>query len=161
MKILVTYYSRTGTTKKVAEALSQRLGAEIEEIKDTQDRSGVKGYLISGRDAMKKRLTTLQPVKFNPADFEQVIIGTPIWAWNLSAPVRTYLEEQKNHLKSVALFCTMGSSDPKLVIKEAEKIIQKKIFAQAGFRTVEVVKNEFTDKLEEFAQKLEKKESAT
>jgi len=151
MKTLVAYYSRTGTTKKVAEALVEKLGAEIEEIKDTVDRSGAKGYLLAGRDAMQKRLTVIAPVKFNPADFELVIVGTPIWAWNLAAPVRTYLTEQKDNFPRVAFFCTMGGSGDDKAAAEAEKIIGKKISALLALKTVEVVKNEFIDKLDKFA----------
>src|SRR3990172_13104609 len=103
-KILVAYYSRTGTTRKVAELIAQKLGAELEEIKDTVDRSGIKGYLLSGRDATLKRLTELYPIAKNPADYDLVLVGTPIWSWNVSAPIRTYVTQQKNNLKSIAYF---------------------------------------------------------
>jgi menaquinone-dependent protoporphyrinogen IX oxidase len=91
MKILVAYYSRTGTTKKVGDAIAEKFNADVEDIKDTVDRSGAKGYLVSGRDAMKRKLTKLEPIKFNPKEYDLVIIGTPIWAWNMSVPIRTYL----------------------------------------------------------------------
>ena len=34
MKTLVVYYSRTGTTKKIAVELAEKIGAEIEEIRE-------------------------------------------------------------------------------------------------------------------------------
>jgi flavodoxin len=154
MKILIAYYSRTGTTKKVAEALAEKLGAEIEEIRDTVDRAGVKGYLLAGRDAMQKRLTVLEPLKFNPANFDLVIVGTPIWGWNLSSPVRTYLAEQKNNFPRVAFFCTMGGSGDDKAALEMEKIIGQKNSAQLALKTVEVVKNEFAEKLEKFVSEI-------
>ena len=113
MKILIAYYSRTGTTKKVAEVLGIKLNADIEEIKDTVDRVGAKGYLLSGRDATLRRMTTIEPMQKNPADYDLVIIGTPIWSWNLSVPVRTYLEQHKTEFKNIALFCGMGGSGDK------------------------------------------------
>ena len=45
MKVLVVYYSRTGNTKFVAEAIAQSLEADIEEIKDGKNRMGVFGFL--------------------------------------------------------------------------------------------------------------------
>jgi len=117
MKTLIVYYSRTGATKKLAGFLAEKLGAESEEIKDTVKRAGVTGYLLAGRDASLRRLTKLETIKNNPADFDLVIIGTPIWAFNMSAPIRTYLTEQKDKFKRVAFFCTMGGSGDEKAFK--------------------------------------------
>ena len=152
MKILVVFYSRTGTTKKVGEMIAQKIGADIEEIKDTVNRSGAVGYLRSGRDAMKKRLTKLEPLERDMADYELVIIGTPIWAWNLSAPVRTYITEQKDKFKRVAFFCTMGGSGDKRAFSEMEKLIGRKPEATLAFRTVDVVKENIAEGVEKFAE---------
>jgi flavodoxin len=40
-KILVVYYSRTGMTKKLANSIANLLFADIEEIVDTKNRSGL------------------------------------------------------------------------------------------------------------------------
>jgi flavodoxin len=154
MKTLVVFYSRTGTTKKVAEAIAKKTGADLEEIKDTVDRSGAMGYIRSGRDAMKKRLTNLEPILKNPADYDLVVIGTPIWGWNVSAPVRTYLTEQKEKFlpgadKKVAFFCTMGGSGDKNAFSEMEKIIGKKPAATLALTTKEVVKGDYTKAIED------------
>lgn len=156
MKTLIVYYSRTGTTKKIAEAIAQKIGADtiIEEIKDTVDRAGAKGYLISGRDATLRRLTTLQPAKYNPADFDLVIIGTPIWSWNLSAPVRTYVTEHGPKFKKVAFFCTMGGSGDERAFKEMAEIIGKKPTITLALKTREVIGMKFLEKIADFASKL-------
>lgn len=154
MKTLVVFYSRTGTTKKVALEIANKLGAEIEEIKDTVNRSGVKGYLVSGRDAMKKRLTTLELTTKNPADFDLVIIGTPIWGWNMSVPVRTYITEKKGDFKKVAFFCTMGGTGDDKAFAEMEQIIGQKPVATLALLTRDVAKNDFAEKLEKFTAAL-------
>jgi len=154
-KTLVVFYSRTGTTKKVGEMIAQKLNADVEEIKDTVNRSGAKGYLISGRDSLKKGLTKLEPVKYNPASYDLVIIGTPIWAWSMSAPVRTYLTEQKDNLKNnSAFFCTMGGSGNEKAFSEMENIIGRKPKSTLALKTLEVVKNNFGEKLESFIKEL-------
>ena len=56
MKVLVVYYSRTGNTKFVAEAIAQSLEADIEEIKDKKNRMGVFGFLRCGYEAIFKTL---------------------------------------------------------------------------------------------------------
>lgn len=159
MKTLVIFYSRTGTTKKVSEIIAQKLNADMEEIQDTVDRSGVKGYLISGRDAMKRKLTQLEPIKKNLNEYDLVIIGTPIWSWNMSVPIRTFLSEQKENLKKIAFFCTLGGSGDKKAFQEMEEIVGKKPEATLRITTKEVVKNEFSAQVEEFIASLKLSEN--
>jgi flavodoxin len=154
MKILVVYYSRTGTTKKVGEEIAKKLGADVEEIIDTVDRNGPKGWLYAGRDAMKKRLTKLKKPKLNPADYDLVIVGTPIWAWNVSAPVRTYLTAFKRKFKKVAFFCTMGSQGAENAFKEMGEVIDKKPVATISLTTKEVVGENYLDEVEAFVATL-------
>jgi len=54
MKALVVFYSRTGTTKQVAEALAQSLNCDSEELIDTKKRSGPLGFLSAGRTQRQK-----------------------------------------------------------------------------------------------------------
>jgi flavodoxin len=39
-RILVVYYSRSGTTRKIAEALSEALACDLEEIVEDKSRAG-------------------------------------------------------------------------------------------------------------------------
>lgn len=153
-KILVVYYSRTTTTKKVAEILADKLGADLEEIKDVVNRMGVKGYLISGRDATLRKLTTLEKSDKNPSDYDLVIIGTPIWSWNMSVPVRTYITENKDKFKQAAFFCTMSGSGDERAFKEMSEIIGKKPSATLALKTIEVVKNLSGEKIDEFVKNI-------
>ena len=54
MRVLVVYYSRTGNTRFVAEAVAQSLEADIEEIKDGKNRMGIFGFLRCGYEAIFK-----------------------------------------------------------------------------------------------------------
>ena len=154
MKTLVVYYSRTGTTKKIGDLIAERAGADVEEIRDTIDRRGAKGYLISGRDAMKRRLTKLEPLMHDLESYDRVIIGTPIWGWNMSVPVRTFVTENKDRLRNVAFFCTMGGSGDVKAFAEMAEIIGKDPIATLALKTVEVVKNNFSEKLDKFLRDL-------
>jgi flavodoxin len=66
VKPLVVFYSRTGTTKKVAETISNILKCDVEEVFDTKNRAGVLGWLRSGRDAGSKKPTAIEKAKKNP-----------------------------------------------------------------------------------------------
>lgn len=154
MKTLVAFYSRTGTTEKIASAIAEKTEADLEEIKDTVNRSGAMGYLRSGRDATKRKLTKLEPLKFEPDQYDLVIIGTPIWGWNVSVPVRTYITEQKDKFNQVVFFCTMGGSGDKRAFSEMEEIIGKKPIATFALTTKEVVSNNYAEALEKFILKI-------
>lgn len=154
MKILIIYYSRTGTTKKVAEMIAEKIGAEATEIKDNVDRSGIAGYMKSGRDAMKKRLTKLEPLRKKLAEYDLVIIGTPIWGWNMSAPIRTFVTEQKNNLNQVAFFCTMGGSGDENAFEEMAEILEKKPLSTLSLKTKDVATGNFSGRLDEFVKSI-------
>ena len=106
MKALVVYYSRTGTTKIVAETIRAILQCDSEELKDTAKRAGLMGYMRSGRGAMKGETTELEPTKHDPAEYDIVIVGTPVWVYTVSTPVKTWLKENAPKIKNLAIFCT-------------------------------------------------------
>lgn len=153
MKTFVVYYSRTGATKKLAGLIAEKLGAETEEIKDTVKRAGLIGYILAGWDSARRRLTKLEAINNDPAEFDLVIIGTPIWGWNMSAPIRTYVTEQKDKFKQVAFFCTMGGSGDFKAFKEMGEIINKKPVAVLGLKNKEVVSGNL-EKAEKFCQEI-------
>ncbi|MFH0936417.1 MAG: flavodoxin [Candidatus Woesearchaeota archaeon] len=156
MKTLLVFYSRTGTTKKLAEEISKNLKCDLEEIFDTKNRLGIIGYLKSGHDAMLKKFTKIEKTKKNPAKYDLVIIGTPIWVYNLCTPIRTYLYENRDNLKKVAFFCTMGGSGAEKTFSDIENICNKKPIATLQLKTKKVISNNF-EKLKEFINLISKK----
>lgn len=152
MKALVTFYSRNGHTRKVAETLAQELKADFEEIIDLKKRRGFWGFLYAGRDAMRKCLTDIKPIEKDPAAYALVIIGTPIWAGNLVPAPRIYLRQNKDKIKNVAFFCTFGGAGgDKRAFEEMAKESGLKPLATMAVRQEEVDKNLSTDKISGFA----------
>ena len=154
MKILVTFYSRSGKTKKVAEAISEILKCNKEEIFDTKNRKGIPGFLSAGTDANLRRLTTIKEIKNNPSLYDLVIIGTPIWSSNISTPIRTYLSLYKEDFKKVAFFCTRLSSDSKKVFDDIKNITQKTPLALLELSSREVARDQYMQKVKEFIENL-------
>lgn len=153
-KILIVYYSRTNKTRKVAQILADKLGGDIEEIRDTVDRRGAKGYWLSGKDATLRKLTVLEKSEKDLNNYDLVLIGTPIWSWNMSVPVRTYIIENKDNFKEVAFFCTMGGSGNERAFGEMAEIVNKKPIATLTLKTIEVVKETAEDKINDFVNKI-------
>ena len=109
-RILVVYYSRTGRTWAVGEALAQALGGEMEEIVEPRGRTGIFGSLRSAVEAWRERPSAIAAPKRDPSSYDLVVIGTPVWAWSVSSPVRAYLTAMKPRLPDVAFFCTLGAT---------------------------------------------------
>jgi len=137
MKILVAYYSKTGNTKKVALEIARALKADVDEIIDLKKRSGILGWLIAGRDAMKEKQTEIVTTK-DPGDYNLVIIGTPIWAWNTTPAIRTYITQFKDKFKNVSFFITSGSTPPAKPVAYLETLAGKKSIASEGWTETEL-----------------------
>ena len=60
-KALIVFYSRTGNTKTVAEALRETFDADLQEIRDLKDRSGISGFIGGMIDVKTNARTTIEP----------------------------------------------------------------------------------------------------
>ena len=154
MEILVVFYSRSGRTKKVAEAISDILKCDKEEIFDTKNRKGIPGFLSAGTDANLRRLTAIKEIKNNPSLYDLVIIGIPIWSSNISTPIRTYLSLCKEEFKKVAFFCTRLGSDSKKVFADMKNLSQKIPLALLELTSREVARDQYMQKVKEFIKNL-------
>lgn len=155
MKVLVVYYSRTGTTKKIADLIASKLDADTEEILDVKSRKGALGYMRSGKEAMKRSIPDIQEPKIDPAGYDLVVLGTPIWSWNMSSPMRAYLDRFKADMPQLAFFCTMGGSGDDKAFREMEDICHTVPKATLTLTTKEVQQNRYEDKVEAFLDKID------
>lgn len=61
MKSIVLYYSRTGKTAAAANAIADKISAEIVEIKDIKSRKGFIGWIKAALDARGMKTTQIEP----------------------------------------------------------------------------------------------------
>ena len=156
MRILVAYYSRTGTTRKVAEHLRERLGADLEEIVDKKKRGGPMGWLLAGRDASNKSLTEIEEPAKDPSDYDLVVIGSPVWNDTVSTPIRTYITEYRDRLNGVALFTTQGNEETEATA-DMRALIGKAPLASIQLRKKQDVESgDYIEKIKEYMEKLER-----
>lgn len=135
---LIVFYSRTGFTTLVAEALAKELGADVEPLVDTRSRAGLLGYLRSGFEGTVGRLTELKPLSKRPAAYQLVVVGTPVWNGCVSSPARTFLVQNKAMLNRVAFFCTYGGSGNERTFRQMETVCGKTPVATMAVRDREV-----------------------
>lgn len=115
-KNLVTYFSATGTTAKVAQNLAKAIDADLYEIEpavpytaadldwtNKQSRSSKEMSDKSQRPAIKVTALDL-------AQYDTVFVGFPIWWYVAPTIINTFLEQHDWSGKTVIPFATSGSS---------------------------------------------------
>lgn len=142
MNSLVAYYSRTSTTKKLAEAIASNVNADIEEIIPKVNYQGKMGYVRGGKHAMSEKIIDLEELKFDPSDYDMVYIGAPVWAGKVATPALSYISQNEGNLDNVRLFMTAGSDDFKKSFAQVENYSIKPE-KTLGLTTKQVKKGDF------------------
>lgn len=89
-KVLVAYFSYSGTTRSVAEALSEKTGGDLFEIVPQEGYSNV--YLESNSEIRGNKRPVLTDMLENMEEYDVVFVGFPVWWHSTPAPVNTFLE---------------------------------------------------------------------
>ena len=121
MKSLVSYYSRTNITKKLAEEIAAKTNSDIEEIKPKVNYDGKLGYARGGKHAISERIIDLEALKFNPEDYDVVYLGTPVWAGKASTPLLSYIKMNEGKFNNVKFFVTAGGRGFDTTFKQMEE----------------------------------------
>jgi len=164
-RILIVYYSRTGHTHQVATGIASALGPDVqldlEGIVDPTPRVGLLGYLRSGRQAFLRRLPPIAEARHQPAQYDLVVIGTPIWNVSLSAPVRSYLRRYHAELPAVAFFCTCGGAGVHRVFQQMAEESERMPVAELVVREAELGRPAAHQKIAAFVEQIRAAAAAT
>lgn len=114
---LVAYFSASGVTAKVAEKLSEAIGADLYAIEPEVP------YTKADLDWMDKKSRSMIEMN-NPAsrpaiagkrdnmnDYDTVFVGFPIWWYVAPTIINTFLESYDLTGKTIIPFATSGGSD--------------------------------------------------
>lgn len=108
-RILVAYFSYSGTTKRVADSIGKKTGADLFEIKTKKEYSDV--YPESNREIRRNEKPELADTVEQMEDYDIIFVGYPVWWHATPAPVNTFLESYDLKGKLIIPFCTSGESD--------------------------------------------------
>lgn len=114
---LVAYFSASGVTAKVAEKLSEAIGADLYAIEpevpytkadldwmDKKSRSTIEMNNLASRPAIAGK-------RDNMNDYDTVFVGFPIWWYVAPTIINTFLESYDLTGKTIIPFATSGGSD--------------------------------------------------
>ena len=115
-KLLVAYFSASGTTAKVARNLAQAAGADLYEIKPAVPYTSAD---LNWTDSNSRSSREMQDKAFRPAladgdapvaGHETILLGFPIWWYEAPTIINTFLERYDFTGKTIVLFATSGGS---------------------------------------------------
>jgi flavodoxin len=122
---LIAYYSLSGHTRKLANEIRGAIGAELEEIVEPKPRHGFSGVARALFDAITRRTPPILPPSHDPADYDLLVIGGPVWAGRMAAPVRAYAQSYGARVPHVAFFCTEGGRGADSAFSDLENLCRK------------------------------------
>jgi len=123
MKRAVIYYSLTENTKEAAEKIAEKLGADlfrIDTVKPMPEEFG-KQMMYGGMQATFGLKPEITGVPENVSEYNEIIIGTPIWAGKNTPAINTLLTNKEIRDKVVAVFTLSGGGDNKKCMPKLEK----------------------------------------
>lgn len=108
MKTIVIYYSYGNHTRMIAEKIKEKLNCDILEIKPIEpystDYQTVVDETVDNLQA--KKLREIEDININLDDYEKVVLGTPVWWYTITPPIRTFLMKYNLNGKIVYPFAT-------------------------------------------------------
>lgn len=115
-KKLVAYFSASGTTKRIAEMVAEAAGADLYEIEPTvpYTKADLNWMDKTSRSSVEMKDKTsrpeIKPTDAKVADYDEILIGFPIWWYVAPTIINTFLEQYDLSGKKIVLFATSGGS---------------------------------------------------
>ena len=108
MKTIVIYYSYSGHTKMIANRIKEKLNCDIQEIVPIKPYSSDYQSLVNNtEDNLQSKVTPeIKPLDIDLSRYDKIIIGTPVWWYTITPPVRTFLKNNDLTGKIVIPFAT-------------------------------------------------------
>ena len=113
MKTVVIFYSLEGNTKYLSEIIAKELRADLIELKTKKayPSEGFKKYFWGGKSVVFREHPKLINENIDLRAYQNIVIGTPIWAGTYVAPFNTFVKQYKFAGKKVALFACHASNN--------------------------------------------------
>ena len=148
-KRLVAFFSASGTTKKVAEMIASAADADMYEIMPKQPYSKAD---LNWMDKKSRSSVEMSDKKFRPEisdtdvlveQYDEIILGFPIWWYVAPTIMNTFLEKYDFTGKKIVLFATSGGSGFGNTVSELKpsapdaEIVEGKVFHRGAEQEIE------------------------
>ena len=108
MKTIIIYYGYGNHTRMIAERIKNELECDILEIKPKIPYSTDYQTVVDDNveNIQKKETPEIENININLDDYDRVILGTPVWWYTITPPIRTFLSKYDLSSKTVIPFAT-------------------------------------------------------
>ncbi len=148
-KRLVAYFSASGVTGKVAKMVAEAAGADLYEIRPKQlyTKADLNWMDQNARSTIEMKDKKIRPeivdIDAKIAEYDEILIGFPIWWYVAPTIIHTFLEKYDFTGKEIVLFATSGGSGFGNTVKELEPsapgatIVEGKLLNNANKQQIE------------------------
>ena len=149
-----------GNTEYAAKKAAEKINADtlrIVPVKAYPDK-GAKKFLWGGKSAVFGDKPPLEPYDFKAEDYDLIVLATPVWASNITPPMRTFVCDNKEKMagkKFAVITCYAGGGAEK-AIEKLKKLLEIQSFEAEAILTDPKDKptEENENRLNEFCEKL-------
>ena len=108
MKKLIVYFTYTGNTKKIVDKITEKLDCDILEIKTVIPYSTDYDTVVNDEQNSEasNHLPEIQNIDVRLDEYDEIIIGTPVWWYRPVPAIRTFLTQNDLSGKKIIPFAT-------------------------------------------------------
>jgi flavodoxin len=121
-RTLVAFYSMSGSTRAIANEIRDRVHAHVEEIAEPRRRRGLAGMARGLLDTLLQRPAEIRAASKDPAQYDLLLLGGPVWAGRMAGPVRAYASRYGSRAAHVAFFCTEAGTDAETAFRDLRQL---------------------------------------
>ena len=110
MKSIIIYYSYGGNTKRIANLIHDKKGYDMVEIKPVVPYTNDYQKLVDEEENKmhQEEVVEIEPIHVDLNGYDRVILGTPVWWYTMTPPIRTFLKNNDLSGKVIVPFATNG-----------------------------------------------------
>ncbi len=108
MKKLVVYYSYTGNTRKIASIIKEKLNCDVLELEPLTPFSEDYDEVVDEyqNNSIDNKEVAIKDINVDLNNYDEIIIGTPVWWYTISPVVVTFLKKYDLSGKKIYPFAT-------------------------------------------------------
>jgi flavodoxin len=158
MKAIVVYFSLEGNSKYIADKVAEFMGADTLRLQPLKDypKGNVSKFVWGGKSVVFGEKPKLAAYDFSAADYDVIIIGTPVWAGSFTPPIKTFIRDNDLSKKKIALYaCHAGGGAEECFKKLKQELGDCDVVATLGLAGKgDNQKDEYAQKIEAFCNNI-------
>ena len=96
MKRLVVYFSYTDHTKQIVKMIQERVACDVLELQPIKEYSKDYQKVVDEETGNNQdKIIGIKNYDYKINDYDEIIIGTPVWWYTMVPAIRTFLKDSK------------------------------------------------------------------